>query len=243
MKNTFYSFVFLLFSSLAGFAQVSDHQVIDCQNDTSSIYAALASGKPLFIASKGTDCSICMNRAPALQQWATSNPNVVVWGAMTKIYSSNNPNCNEVAQWITQYNWTSIFTFVDTQKKWKDQGTPRYYVYDPKDSSLAYNGFDESLAKTTAENLAQQVGIAEAKQSLNQVHVRYAKKSWSLVNLPQGNLVVEVIDLTGSVLQVESIAGNAGNYSISTAALKPGIYLLKIRNKKGEAIVVKAVAS
>jgi hypothetical protein len=243
MKTILYSFVLVLVLPALGFAQVTDYQVTDCQNNTTSIYAVLASGKPLLVASKGTDCSICMNRAAALQQWATNNSNIEVWAAMTKTYSNNNPNCNEVAQWITQYNWTSIFTFVDTQKEWKDQGTPRYYVYNPKDSSLAYNGFDENAAKNMAQSLAQQLSLEDEKAALKQVELRYGKNSWQLVNLPVGNFVIEVVDLVGNVVKRELLSSASGALSFSTDLLKPSIYLIRIRNKKGATTVLKAVVN
>jgi hypothetical protein len=87
--------VLLSLSLLILQGQVMDRTVEDCNNNSNSIFNILASGKALIIASKGFDCSICVNRAPGWGTWATANKQQVeVWGAMTNTYSSAIPSCN-----------------------------------------------------------------------------------------------------------------------------------------------------
>lgn len=242
MKPLFSLLTFFLFSCSV-FAQVADYTAVDCQNDSMSIYQVLATGKPLLIASEGTDCSVCKNKAPGLEAWAANNATKVqVWAAMTKTYSSTNPNCQELNSWITTYNWSTIFTFVDAQKRWRDQGTPRYYVYDPRDSSLAYNGFDEALAQQTALNISAQTLSVPLKQtSLKEVKLQQGKKMITLVNLPPTNYVIEIVDLTGKVVFKTSTGVQHGSFTMSTAGLKPSLYLIRVNNKKGEATVLKTM--
>ncbi len=245
MMKTFVSFCILLFAGI-GFhasAQVSNVQVVDCQNDSSSIYQALSTGKPLLVASKGTDCSACRNRAGGLQQWAAQNTaKVTVWGAMTRIYSSVNPDCQAVSQWIVQYSWSAIFTFIDVQRHWLDQGTPRYYVYDPRDSSLAYNGFSETDARNKALEISDQMLSVEVhKNPLRDIALVHHKKSWKLINLPQENLVIEIVDLHGRRVEKNATDGLSGIYEYNYEGFDPGLYFLRLRNNKGFTAVIRAL--
>jgi len=117
-------------------AQVANRTETDCNNQSRSIYNVLSTGKALLIASEGLDCSICQSKAPGLQNWAASNSSQVeVWAAMTFTYSSNAPNCAQVNNWVSNYNWSDIFTFIDQNEFYFQSGTPIYWVYSPADSS------------------------------------------------------------------------------------------------------------
>ncbi len=241
MKNFLPTFLLFIGMTFALSAQVQNAEVVTCNNDTNSIYDVLGTGKVLLISSNGTDCSACANRAGALQTWAANNTaNVQVWGAMTKIYSNNNPNCREVADWIVLNTWTAIFTFVDDQKQWRDQGTPRYYVYDPRDSSLVYNGFSNTDAQAKALEIAAQVLSQKERVEILKPRLTYFKNSWSIVNLSPDNYVIEIVDLTGKPVKRITKEAENGEINFSIADLNRGIFLITIRNKKGLLDVIKA---
>ncbi len=222
----------LLFgASVALSAQVADKSVTDCNSTTKSIYTALATGKPLVVASKGFDCSICQGAASPLQNWASQNPGVQVWGAMTFNYSGNTPTCSNVSSWVGQYNWNNIFTFIDDTRHWYKFGTPRYYVYDPSDSTIAYEGANQSTALSTAEGLAATVGQPEVTQK--PFSVSASNGSVSLFNLPQGYTTVQVVSLTGNVVKTVNFSSPGDVEKVALENFSVGIYLVNVQNKSG----------
>jgi hypothetical protein len=240
MKKILFTLLSAFAFVFSGGAQVSDIQVVTCTNDTSSIYEVLASGKVLMVVTNGVDCSYCANRAGALQQWAAGHTTEVqVWGAMTKVYTNTNPNCREIADWIVLNTWSAIFTFIDDQKQWFDQVSHRLYVYDPRDSTIAYNGFSVEDAQAKALEISNQV-LSQPEQALAQPKLVYGEKEWKLINLEVDNYVIDIIDLSGQV--VETINGQVENNSMSVfyGHLKKGLYLIRVRNKQGGANVIKA---
>jgi thiol-disulfide isomerase/thioredoxin len=218
-------------ASLGLSAQVSNKSVTDCNSNASCIYAALATGKPLVVASKGFDCSNCRSTAAALQNWASQNPNVQVWGAMTFNYSGNTPMCTDVSAWVGQYSWNSIFTFIDDSRHWYKFGTPRYYVYDPADSSIAYEGSSQSSALSTAAGLVTTVGQPEiAKKDFS---VSAVNGTLSLFNLPEGPITVQVIALTGNVVKTVNFGSASSIEKVALERFTAGIYLVNVQNKNG----------
>ncbi len=218
-------------ASIALSAQVADKTVTDCNSTTKSIYAALATGKPLVVASKGFDCSNCRSTAAALQNWAAQNPNVQVWGAMTYNYSSNTPMCSDVSAWVSQYSWTSIFSFVDDSRHWYKFGTPRYYVYDPADSTIAYEGSSQSTALSTAAGLVSTVSQSEIEKK--EFSLSASNGSVSLFNLPQGPITVQVVSLTGNVVKTVNFNSPAALEKVVLDKFSAGIYLVNVQNKSG----------
>ncbi len=113
------TFVFLLSFPALLFGQVDDRTENGCDGTARSVYQVGDEGKPLLIASDGLDCSICMNHAPDVRNFANDNQGTIeVWGAMSYLYSNAIPTCANVEQWNTAYNWTTIFTFVDLDEFW-----------------------------------------------------------------------------------------------------------------------------
>lgn len=218
-------------ASIALSAQVADKTVTDCNSTTKSIYAALATGKPLVVASKGFDCSNCRSTAAALQNWAAQNPNVEVWGAMTYNYSSNTPMCSDVSAWVGQYNWNNIFSFIDDTRHWYKFGTPRYYVYDPSDSTIAYEGSSQSSALSTAAGLVSTVSQVEVAKK--EFSVSASGATLSLFNLPQGQTTVQVVSLTGNVVKTINFNAPADVEKVSLDKFSVGIYLVNVQNKSG----------
>ncbi len=221
----------LLGASIALSAQVADKTVTDCNSTTKSIYAALATGKPLVVASKGFDCGNCQNTAAALQSWASQNPGVEVWGAMVNLYSSSTPTCANVTSWVNTYSWTNIYTFLDDTKHWFKFGTPRYYVYDPADSTIAYEGSSQSTALSTAAGLVSTVSQSEIEKK--EFSLSASNGSVSLFNLPQGPITIQVVSLTGNVVKTVNFNSPAALEKVVLDKFSAGIYLVNVQNKSG----------
>ncbi len=225
---TLFSFFLLTTSSLA---QVQNQTVTDCNSLTKDMYSVLTTGKVLVVASKGFDCSICKSKAPGLQSWAASHKlSIEVWGAMTYTYNSNTPNCSNVNSWKSSYGWNDIFTFVDANRTWYGAGTPQYFVYDPADSTLAYQGFSESTARTTAQNLSNpSIGIQEVKISQKTFFISQSDGYLQLHNLPSEPVDVQIFDLTGKVVKSQKVSVNGDIMRVSITNFKSGLYLVKVK--------------
>lgn len=226
---------FLLLALVPLGAQVADKSVTDCAGTTNSIYSVLGSGKVLVVASKGLDCSICKSSAPAVQNFAAQNVgSIEVWGAMTFTYNSNTPTCAQVSNWVSTYSWTDVFSFVDSDRHWYMTGTPRYLVYDPADSSLAYVGANRSLAFQTAKSLVSSVGRGEL--DFSDINIINVEQGVEVQNLP-APISYDLYSLTGMVVLEGNLDRNENR--VGTAGLKSGIYLLKLSTKAGEGVVRK----
>lgn len=223
-----YALLFILIT-LPALAQVPDFSVTDCNNNTNSLYQVMASGKALVIASEGLDCSICMNKAPGVESFAAQNKgNIEVWGAMTFLYNNNTATCTQVGNWVSTYNWNNVFAFVDANGQWFMSGTPRYYVYDPRDTSLAYEGFSEASAFQAAQDVNNNVELEKNKVST--LSINSINGHIELKNAPAGSLKVQVVGLTGNVVRSVAVSGDQ---RISTSGLVPGIYLVNVLGDKG----------
>jgi hypothetical protein len=231
--------VLLSLSLLILQGQVMDRTVEDCNNNSNSIFNILASGKALIIASKGFDCSICVNRAPGWGTWATANKQQVeVWGAMTNTYSSAIPSCNMVNTWISTHGWADIYTFIDSSQYFFATGTPRYLVYSPVDSSLIYQGGSDSQARTLASN-ASQTGLSLSHNSiLESISFFINKRSVHFSSMPAENVLVEIYNLTGQKEKRENLSKD--NAVLPLNDLAKGIYLMRL-SSKGQAITRKIV--
>lgn len=232
----------LLFSFfvLSVSAQVANVSVSDCYNNMTSIYGVLATGKVLVVASDGLDCSICKSKAPALQNWAAQNKTKIqVWGAMTYTYSNNNATCSGINAWVGNYGWSDIFAFADVNRHWFMSGTPRYTVYSPLDSTLAYQGFDESLALSTALQIAGNTTVGLSEISQKPFYVSQSSGAVQLHNLPKGMNEIKVISLTGRVVKSTTITNMDGNSVINSSDLNAGVYLVNAQNNKGYNVVKK----
>lgn len=223
----------LISATLALSGQVMDTTVTDCNNNSRSIYATLATGKALVVASKGFDCSICKNKAPGWQSWTSQNKSQVeVWGAMTFLYSGNTPTCNDANSWVSTYSWNDIFTFLDLNKKWFTGGTPYYYVYDPSDNSIAYQGNSDAQARSTALSVSQvTIGLGEAIQK--PFSVSGGEGFVSLDNLPHTTTKIQIVALTGKVIKTVNILSPQSVEKVDLSNYTAGIYLVNVQNKNG----------
>lgn len=228
-----YSIFFLALSTLL-FGQVLNVSVQDCNNVSSSIYDVLSSGKVLFVASEGLDCSNCKAQAPGLQNWAAQNDiKIQVWGAMTYTYNNNTPGCGPISNWVSTYGWDDIYTFIDGNRYWLQSGTPRYVVYDPSDSTIAYQGFSESTAMTTAENLAANSTVGLNETSDRSFYVSQSDEAFKMHHLPKGAISMRILSLTGQQISAENIEVSSDAVAISTARMNAGIYLVGVQNNSG----------
>ncbi|MEQ9262568.1 MAG: T9SS type A sorting domain-containing protein [Owenweeksia sp.] len=242
MEKLYFSLLFLLSVSLASSQVVQNETVTNCNNNSKSIYTTLSSGKVLVIASEGFDCSICRSKAPGLQSWAAQNvTSIEVWGAMTYTYSGNTPTCTDVSSWKNSYSWNDIFMFIDSGRKWFGAGTPQYFVYSPQDSTLAYQGFSETTARSTAENLVATIGIHE-QEAIAPFFVNQGEGFIQLNNLPPSTIQFQLFDLTGKAVKTQIISNQFGEaFKINITEMKRGLYLVKVKNGKGFEAVKKVM--
>jgi len=222
-------------------AQVMDRRVEDCNNTSNSIYSVLAKGKSLIVASEGFDCAICRGKASAWGTWATNSlQQVEVWGAMTNNYSSNTPTCTMLTNWVSTYNWLDIYTFIDSTQYFFATGTPRYLVYSPADSSLIYQGSNENQARTLALNASQSGLSLRQNRTLEAINFFINKGSLHFSDVPAGNILVEIYNLTGQKEKRQTVSKD--NAVLPLNDLAKGIYLMRL-SSKGQAITRKIVLS
>lgn len=216
-------------------AQVMDISVTDCNNNSTSIHGVLATGKVLVVASDGLDCSVCKGKAPGLQSWAAQNKTKVqVWGAMTYTYSNSAPSCVDVTTWVNNYSWNDIYTFVDANRHWFQSGTPRYTVYSPLDSTLAYQGFSESDAFAKALELASQTSVSIKETAVsNEFYMSQSTGSIGLHYLPKSVVDIQVTSLVGKVVKKVKMNVETDKVALSTTDLGSGIYLVSVQNNQG----------
>lgn len=228
MKKSTLVVASLFTAFLMGAQPIADASYTDCNSNTMSIYGVLGSGKVLLVANSGTNCSICMSHASGVASVADNNANTIqVWGAMTT-KTGGNVNCNAVNNWVSTYNWSNVFTFVDSNKEWFVSGTPRYHVISPLDSAVVYAGSNWNTAKQTAENLASQIIGLDEEELVNEVQLTNQQLVIKL-NQANKNASVSLFDITGQQLLNEKY--NTVQAEISLAlnqSLKPGIYLVHI---------------
>ena len=220
--------------------QVADRTETDCSQNSRSIHQVLGEGKVLIIASKGLDCSICMGHAPQVEAFAAQNVgSVEVWGAMTMRYSGAVPTCTQVNNWANTYNWQHIFAFVDQTQYYYDLGTPRYYVYDPRDSSEAYNGFSWNDAKDKAEEIASASLSTPEVAKEPEVEVFAYNNILVVDGTISLNTNIEVIDLTGKPVYNTLLTGINGRQELEFNHPGAGIYLVRL--SYGSKVVTRKV--
>jgi len=220
-------------------AQVANRTETDCAQNSRSIHQVLGEGKVLIIASKGLDCSICMGDAPKLETFAGQNTATVeIWGAMTLRYGGSTPSCNQVNSWVNTYNWQNIFAFVDQSRYYYSQGTPRYYVYDPRDSSEAYNGFSWNSAKSTAEGITNALSSEEILEIQN-IEVFTYDNILVLDGETSYNADIRLIDLSGKTLFSTQLNSLNGREEINLSAYNNGVYLVSV--SYGNEVITKKI--
>ena len=214
------------------FAQVPDYTETDCNGNSRSIYDVGNSGKPLIIASKGFDCSICMGQAAAVRNFANDNTETVeVWAAMTYIYSSTEADCGAVDEWVDTYNWENIFAYPDIDEVWLANGTPTYYVIHPVSHAIAYEGPNFNLAKNTALNFVTVTGVNEAELSLEEFSI-FSDGEMLQVSFGSdisGSAKFEILNIVGQQSAHFNVNVNRGtNRFTNVFSRSSGIYILKV---------------
>jgi hypothetical protein len=151
--KTLYTFLGILFALVAQ-AQIENRTETDCDGNSQSIYEILETGKPLIIASKGLDCSICMGQASNLAAFANNQPNIQIWGAMYYLYQDQEADCPSIDNWENSYGWSNIFSFPDLEEYWASEfGAPTYTVIDPTTTEVVYSGGSFTNASNEALGL------------------------------------------------------------------------------------------
>jgi len=204
----------------------------DCNNQTKSIQATLGTGYSIIIAHKGVDCSICVSQAPSFETWASQNSNKVeVWCALTYKYDPNNFSnpCQATNSWVSTHNWSNIFTFPDNNRQFINIGTPQYYVYSARDSTLKYSGSSRSTAYSVA--LQESVVGIQDQELKNSVDWRIQNRQLMVNNRLGSAINLKVVDTKGSL--IKELRLNTGNNTIDLSSFNQAIYLLQFYSDKG----------
>lgn len=200
----------------------------NCSGFTETQQQWINAGTPLLVASKGFDCSICVNQADMVGIWAANNPQVRVWGAMTYTYNQGaTPSCTELNNWVSIHNWQGVFAFIDSSRTFYAQGTPRYYVFAPLSGVKVYDGFSFNQASQIAQSYINTVKLEEG-----------AFSDWQVLMQPDGVFIknlpsqqrFQIIDLTGRVL-LEGEVGPDQEQLVSLVEIPSGTYLFKLSNR------------
>jgi hypothetical protein len=239
LLSIFITFVFGLSAQ-----KIPNASYTDCNGNTQDIYSVLASGKVLMIASKGLDCSICMSHASGYESFIDQNKATIAgWGAMVFNYKTDVPTCSEITSWNTTYGWNQIFSFADSNKDFLVSGTPRYYVVNPADSAVVYNGGNFNTAQQTALQYASSISIKEKSyfadlKVFRQNEAIALKTSVSIAN----NSLAILYNITGQKEQVWSeFEASPSGYRLSlNKNLNSGVYLLRLTSN-GKEVTKKLV--
>lgn len=230
--------IFSTLFSLGLFAQaIPDATYTDCNSNSRSIYQVLAAGKVLVVANAGTNCSICMGHASSVANLANTNASTIeVWGAITT-KTGGNPGCAALNNWVSNYSWTNVFSFLDVNKDWFQVATPKYTVINPADSSVAYAGSNWNTAQNTALQLANTVGLPE-HNLVNQLWVTDFGVTFNVANTVQYG-EARLIDITGKTLEMWQFSAPNQQVELKFASPKVrGIYFLQL-TLDGKSVVKK----
>lgn len=228
--------VFLFVSVNLNAQTPTNATVYDCNNTSKNIQNTLGTGKALVILSKGFDCSICVNAAPAWQTFAAQNTSSVeVWGAMTFTYSGSIPTCSNINTWRNSHNWFDIYMFIDSTEQWYLRGTPRYLVYSAIDSTIVYDGRNPTTARNVALSNTLITSIKKY-DAIGDIKVKSFLGRIELSDLPSDLRLIEVINLSGQLIKTINVNANQININLSDSS---GIYLLKFTNSKNQVGIKK----
>lgn len=232
MKNKIfavYTVLMCLISSNLNAQTPINATVYDCNNISKNIQNILGAGKSVVVLSKGFDCSICINAAPAWQTFASQNSSRVdVWGAMTFTYSMSIPTCSNITTWRNTHNWNDIYMFIDSSEQWYLNGTPRYVVYSAIDSTIVYDGRNPSTARNVALNNSLVTSIV-SYNAINEINIRNTPNGVELLNLPSDLVSIDIIDLSGRTIKFYPTNSTQIDIKFPNSS---GIYLLKFTNNK-----------
>jgi len=229
MKHLFTLLIIL--STVLGFGQVENFTEFDCNSQSQSVYEVGDAGMPLIVASKGFDCGICVNQAPAVAAFANQYVGQIqVWGAMRYLFSSTTPGCPAVNNWVSNYSWENVFSFADMEGHWSGNGTPIYYVIHPQTREIVYQGSNFTTAKNQALSLLalSAPSIYDFAQSI----AAFANDSEIVIRLDainSGNSTIRVMNIVGQEVAVVQRQIVAGQNTIRIPFNgNNGIYLLNI---------------
>ena len=226
MRKTYILILTLISFSLVNAQVIQNRSYTDCSGVTRTIYGVLSQGRPLVIASNGLDCPICMSHAPAWETFANQNSQIEVWGAMTFTYSSSTPNCTQVSTWNSNYGWNTIWTFIDSSRTWLKVGTPRYYVIDPSDSTIAYEGGNTNQARSVAISLAGPLKVSENGQIEWNVWIQNGMIHLK-ANVPNQDMRYRLLSITGQeILSGRSKFADGTGFLPYPEETPPGLYLI-----------------
>lgn len=233
MKNLL--FLFFAAFSLQAFAQeVPDQTRINCNNQTESLHDLLNANKVVLVSADGFDCSICQSHAPAIGSYATSNPNIRVWGALGFKYSSAQPTCTQAGNWSNSYNWGNVFTFLDGNRSWAGNGYPTYTVIDPRNKTIAYRGTSHTQAMNRATEIANEIVTFSGSfitEPANGISANCCNRTITFKGFAKPvDATVTVYDTQGRLIEThKKISLSHGMELKLGQGIPKGLYLLKVQ--------------
>jgi hypothetical protein len=242
MRTSIACFFVLVSASLL--SQVPNRTETNCAGFERSVYAAGDQGKPLIVASKGLDCSICMNGAPAVGAFAAEHfDEVEVWGAMTNLYNPAEPTCPGIGNWVETYAWSSVFAFRDLDEYWVGSGFPTYYVIHPTTREIIYEGPNWNMATNAALDVVLGVDGVPSLEDAVTVFATGNELKIYMIGLESGWYEISVYNLSGQLVAdfQTSVYTQQKDFSIPFTE-RDGIYVLRV-SKEGEQATKKFLVS
>jgi hypothetical protein len=225
------SLILMIIFTGMGFAQIPDRTQTNCDGESRSVYAVGEEGKPLIIASKGFDCSICMNHADDLISLAKEYQDLIeVWAAMTFTYSPNVPNCGDLVSWESQHGWSDlIFSFIDQEEYWLGTGTPKYIVIHPETHEIAYSGSSFGNAFNVASDLApMNAENVDTSQNFDIIPLGGSLRiQWKGKSQIKGSLWI--FNIVGQRIQETNLVLDAGTSVDIRFNGNPGVYMATLK--------------
>lgn len=241
MKHIFSSLLIILCAFTFAGDPVPNITESNCDNESESVFEAIADNKPLLVIASGYDCGICKSEAPGFAKLADSlTGRVRVWGAMNYRFSSTRvPSCQELDSWNNSYGWDNIYMFNDnnngTNKAWAQGGYTSFTVIDPRTKEYAYRGTSQARAldslfsvlersETVTANTHDKIGELDAYISNGKLIIRN-------IDQAEGNLVVW--DLLGKKIKEENIKIVNSTSEINLNLINKGMHIITFQTSKG----------
>lgn len=218
--------------------QVENFTEVSCEEESRTLHDVLDSGKVVLVASSGFDCGICMNHAQDMVAIAdTYEASLEVWAGKVNIYNQDDPTCENIDGWRNTFEWDNIFMFLDEDEHWFIGGTPVYYVIDPENKEVFYQGSSMPQVKAALQTLIG-FGLSVDETNLQEEHFSLSMIENQIHANVHTNRAEEasfvLYDINGRLLFQENITLNSGENRLNMNLGKEfskGIYLGVIKSE------------
>lgn len=220
--------------------QVENFTETSCEEESRTLHDVLDSGKAVLVASTGFDCGICMNHAQDMVEIADGyEGSLEVWAGKVNIYNPDEPTCENIDGWRTTFEWDNIFMFLDQDEHWFIGGTPVYYVIDPENKEVFYQGSSMPQVKAALQAVIG-FGLSIDEATFTEENVQFSMLNNQVyldVDAKQAQQAnFELYDINGRLLFQENIDLTTGENRFSMTIqkeLSKGIYLGVLNSNSG----------